>query len=232
MRSILLAGVTATSMFLGVTASMAADPDTPVSDWNGLYAGVSLGYANVFGEINDEGSNYANNAGFQDVDSADAFTVGAQIGYNFQISDSIVLGLEVGASGVFGEDAGCGAAGCSDSNNGNPALSYDVTGLGSLNARAGFLITDDTLLYATGGLAVAEVTTNHWDSSQYDGTSRLFGGWNIGAGAEMRVTESASIRLEGRYYDFSSKNWTDAANEDFGADPQVLTISLGANFLF
>ena len=156
---------------------MAADPDTG-ADWNGLYAGVSLGYANVFGRIDDVGANYSNNAGFADVESADAFTLGGQIGYNFQVSDSIVLGLEAGASGVFGEDAICSLSeGCGDNLNGdNAALAYNVTGLGSLNARAGFLVMDNTLLYATGGFAAASVETHHWDSSEYDGSSRLFYG--------------------------------------------------------
>lgn len=235
----LLLGVSAAALMLGVTPVFAADlmhEAAPVAApameaFNGFYAGVSLGYVNTRGQIDDVNPNYADTAGFQDVVAANGFLLGGQIGYDFRLDSNFVVGIGADAKGIFSEDAACGASGCVDYNTDGPALSYNITGLGAITAKAGMVVGDNTLLYVLAGGAAGSVVTNHWDDSQYDGSTRMFTGYVLGLGAEMMVTDNASVGIEGRYYDLGQKMYTNTG-EDFGAHPTAFTASLTTNFHF
>ena len=196
--------------------------------FNGLSAGVDIGWAHVFGQIDDVNPNYANNSGFQDVDSANGVLLGGHLGYDWQFSDHWLFGLEAGAQRIFAESAGCGAAGCSDGANGNPNLAYDIEGTGTARARFGFILNPDTMIYVAGGWAFAEVTTHHHDDDEGDGESRNFSGYTLGAGVQRAISSSTDIRLDVAYDHFSDKHWVDDFDEEFGAEPELLTVSLGA----
>ena len=85
----------------------------------------------------------------------------------------------------------------------------------TLRARAGFLVTPATLLYATGGLAFADVSASMqvagsyysadpagqvaWVSSASGGETKT--GWTLGAGVEHKFSRNWSLKLEYLYYD-------------------------------
>lgn len=242
MRKIIFALLASTALSVAGSA-LAADfgrpaPPPPVlappppPAWNGFYIGGNLGWANTRGEIDDVNGVHSTNPGWQDVSSANAFTLSGQIGFDFQIAQSFVLGIVGDVSGIFGEDAFCADATCAVDADGVPALSYNVTGLASIAARAGFLLTPQTLIYGLGGWAVGSVTTHHWDSFDYDGSARLFSGWTAGFGAEQLVTQRASLSIEGRYYDLGDKHWVDSSTDPFGAAPNLWTLTLGGKYRF
>lgn len=230
----LLAGISIVALALGIGGAHAADMmmDPPAINapamqaFNGLYAGVEIGVSSTQGQIDDVNPNYASDPGFQDVSSASGFLLGAQIGYDFRLGDNFVLGIGADAKGIFSTDANCAAAGCTDSANGSPALSYNINGLAAITAKGGVVLNDSVMLYGLAGLAAGKVTTNHYDNEQYDGTSRMFTGYVLGLGAEAMVSENMSVGLEGRYYNLGSQHWTDHAGEDFGAAPTAFTLAL------
>lgn len=242
---ITLLTVCAVAVLTGVAPAVAADlivSDEPgmvsapaPAGFDGFYAGVSLGGAWIGGEIADIDANYSDVGGWQPAETAMGFLAGVQIGYNVSVADSFLIGVEADAKAVFAEDTICSIDdSCGDYNSGDtPALAFNLNGLGAINARIGFNIADNVLLYALAGGAVASVTTHHWDSDEFDGKNRLFGGWDVGIGAEMMVSDNMSVGIEGRYYDFSNDDtWIDAADEEFGASPQVFTVALTANMHF
>lgn len=242
MRTVLLS-ISAVALLAGIAPAVAADLvvyDDPgvvsvpaPAGFDGFYAGVSLGGAGIGGEIFD--NNYSNNGGWNPAESSAGFLLGGQIGYNFAVTDSFIFGLEASAYAVFAEDTICSLdEGCGDYQDGDtPSVAFNLNGLAAINAKVGFTAAENFMIYALAGPALASVTTHHWDSSEYDGSNRLFGGWDVGIGAEMMVSDNMSLGLEARYYDFSNDDtWIDASDEEFGASPTVWTVAATANVHF
>lgn len=229
----LLAGISIAALALSIGGAHAADMmmDPPAINapamqaFNGLYAGVEIGVTSTQGQIDDVGGNYANVAGFQDVTAASGFLLGGSIGYDFRLGDNFVVGIGADAKGLFGADAYCAAKGCGDDGS-TKHLSYNITGLAAVTAKAGVVLNDSVLLYGLAGVAEGAVTTHHWDNDDYDGATRMFTGYVVGLGAEMMATNNISVGLEGRYYNLGSQHWTDNANEDFGAAPTAYTLAI------
>jgi opacity protein-like surface antigen len=202
MRGALIA-VSALALMAGVATPAAAadffEPGVVTVDeprgFDGFYAGVQLGGAWIGGEIFD--NNYSNNGGWNPAESSSGFLLGAQIGYNFPISDMFVFGIEASAKAIFAEDTICSLAeGCGDALTGdNPAVAFNLNGLGAINARFGFNVADNVLLYVLAGPAVASVTTHHWDNTEFDGSNRLFGGWDVGNGLRQHVARRRGALL-------------------------------------
>ena len=156
--------------------------------------------------------------------------VGGQIGYNWQISPLVVLGLEADGQWLSQSDTaksntpfaslpffGAGANG----------FGYSVTSRQSLNAigtariRAGVNLRD-TLWFGTGGLAWGNVTEKDTFVGSANPTifpgvlqpgpflpaSKTFSstplGWTIGGGAETNLGSSWSAKLEYLYVDLGS----------------------------
>jgi len=244
MRALLLTGVSAGAILIGIVDASAADrvaparivTPAPVNNWAGHYGGLVLGWGSVRGQINDVNPNYANNAGFQDVKAGNAFLLGGKLGYNFGggIGHGLVLGVEADVTSVFGEDAICGAPGCVDYNSPTgPALSFNVVGVGSIAGRLGWAIGNRSMFYALAGWAVGAVRTNHWDNGAWDGTQRMFmTGWTAGLGLDMIASQNVTVGFEGRYYDLGSKTTTDSANETFGWHPKLWTFTVGTKYHF
>jgi outer membrane immunogenic protein len=145
----------------------AAPAPAPVYNWTGWYVGVnagaSMGNANtdfnvspVF--INGVGP-FTSGHGFSDRSYPDGFIGGGQIGYNWQYSPLIVVGLEADIQGALERD--------------NPNLTHsfsDISGLvsttvgtnyttqidwfGTVRGRLGYVWGNgEVLSYVTGGLA-------------------------------------------------------------------------------
>src|SRR5690606_36119322 len=86
---------------------------------------------------------------------------------------------------------------------------------GTLRGRLGYTLTPSMLLYGTGGLAYARVSTdliamgNNWPGLKHGTpyeTSETHVGWTIGAGAEYAFHRNWSVRAEYLYADFGKKN--------------------------
>jgi outer membrane immunogenic protein len=166
-------------------------PIAPPAPWTGFYLGLNAG-----GGVGDAN----NNLGFASVDLPLKGAIGGgQIGYNWQ-AGPMVLGLETDFQGssVKGTiSAPCIAPLC-----GLPlsaTFSQEIPWFGTVRGRAGYAQAG-WLLYATGGYAYGRVDTNATAiavpvSAQLT-TSQFASGWTAGAGAEVLLTPSWSVKVE------------------------------------
>ena len=213
----------------------------PVLSWTGGYVGLELGYTSVRGTLGDLDCQYRRQSCPLDNNddrlpayersSAKGFNIGGAIGYDYQVAPSWVLGVVAKVNGVFSEDLRYFG---DDSRGEFPLRLADrLNALASFNGRGGFLVTPATLLYITGGYAMAQFQPNHFDSDNRDGTQRIFTGWTLGGGLEQKIAQNASMYLEGKYYSFDSQNWRDGSREPFALNnPHVYTINVGVNYRF
>jgi len=217
-RCVLLASA---AVCAGATAALAADlptkkgpPPAPVAapfSWTGFDVGVQGGYG--WGAENDDLSLSQFEFTADHFNGSGAIG-GAHIGYDQQFG-SFVLGVrgEFDFSGLHGsthatsytDNAPC-YEGCTLS------LSFRNTWQAFLLARAGVAF-DRLLVYATGGLAIADdresvVMTDYyedlWTGSQ---TNTLVGG-AIGLGAEYAFDEHWRLGAEWRYANFGKADYS------------------------
>jgi outer membrane immunogenic protein len=213
----LLSAAAAVAMFAG--SAQAADvevaPESP--SWTGGYIGVVGGYgwgdSDSSADVVDSADNTTVLA--TDVDGSidvEGFLIGAQLGYDFDMGNGLVLG-------VAGDWSWTGMDGksCIDNDTCVPAeaddsyASADVNWLATVRARAGFT-TGSMLIYGTGGLAIADadssVTFIDGAADPARGDSNTHFGWVIGAGAEFKVTENMSLGAEYLHVDLGSEDYT------------------------
>jgi outer membrane immunogenic protein len=182
--------------------------------WTGFYLGGEVGYG--WGE---EGDNFDSVTGYP----LDHFGVsgpkgGIKAGYNQQYN-MLVLGIEADleASGIHGSK---GTTFQTNEGTGVSSLSMRNTWQGSLRARAGVAF-DRLLIYATGGLAVANDKESYyvddpsfgpggtiWSGSQ---TNTLWG-WTIGGGGEYAIDDHWRLTAELRYASFAHASYSIPAN--------------------
>ena len=87
------------------------------------------------------------------------FIGGAQVGYNYQFSNGLVLGVEADFQGLTGKSTGAQSGVGADiyvagvSNLGSLNFSKQLDYLGTVRARAGYQVAPGILAYLTGGLA-------------------------------------------------------------------------------
>ena len=228
MRKGLLGGVAAMALLLASgTIASAADYSAPaVVDLSGLYVGVHCGYGDVSTSgLVDPGS-------FQleqnDLDLNGAL-LGAQIGYNVQM-DNIVFGVEADASylGLGFDDKIWDTPSTGSSN-----TAADIDLLASVRGRIGVAF-DNTLLYATGGIAMTDAESSFLNSGEL--TKANYGGIGgvVGGGVEFKASENISWRAEGLYYIFNDKESMSDAHSGAPGDNYELedafALRLGVNF--
>lgn len=197
MKKLLATAVAMTAISFGAAAAdlpgRKTAPDAPVVaapifTWTGLYVGGHIGGA------------WGREADTLHVFLADAFNVsgvigGVHAGYNWQMNQ-LVLGVEadLDASGVKGSRATTGAVG---------TLALSNSWRTSLRLRAGYAI-DATLLYLTGGLAIADARETLTLGVLSASKTSTVTGWTLGGGVEHAFTPHWTGRIEARYSDFGS----------------------------
>lgn len=206
------------------------DP-VPVASWSGFYAGASAG-------VNVAIHNWATNslqspattaAGVFNPATARAsldstrFRAAGHIGYNFQISEKVVAGLEADLGGPFFDSHRIqGVPGTFDgatllTSAGNADLTRGLIRWdASIRGRFGVLASPNALFYATGGVAFASTRygitcpgvypAGSWcTAARSEFQSPMRTGWTIGAGVDAMLSDpSWLVRAEYRYSDYGS----------------------------
>jgi outer membrane immunogenic protein len=225
----------------------------PVYSWTGLYVGGNVGYSwgSARTDIAGNGTTISQgrtpaNVGFADSNTVrlDGVIGGGQIGYNYQFSPRWLLGFEadIQDSGQRGSNAFTdpfstqicffsGPGGCIGfaPANGNAVTAYEgrIDWFGTVRGRLGVLITDQVLLYGTGGLAYGRVElsgiTNvngqfvagpipFSPAATSFSDSRTNVGWTAGAGIEGRFASwlpaGWTWKVEYLYMDLGSLDFT------------------------
>jgi outer membrane immunogenic protein len=258
MKRIAIGGAAVACLFAGnaFAADLApkmyakAPPIDPGYNWTGFYAGINGGYS--WGRANTTIAPLVSLvpttpfASFHQ--NVDGGLGGGQIGYNWQLDRKWVIGLEADIQGTgerssvslvsvgprygstviglpFGAGADFNAIATQVTNR-----SYDLQWFATFRGRAGLLADPQTLLYATGGLAVGEFKYSAVSSV----SAQVFGpgvggttptgfvlafpatassstdtraGWTVGAGVERKFTRNWSGKLEYLYMDFGTKTF-------------------------
>ncbi len=200
MKALFASAIFAVALFAdgAQAADMAvkARPLAPVVDsWQGVYFGVNGGQnLGSFSPLFGTGAA----ATTINLDDNDWF-VGGHVGYLLQ-SGAVVFGPELGVQYWNLRPRGqvlpaVGAA---------PAvlLQERVDFVATANMRVGFALSS-IYLYATGGAAWAHVKGELINLAAIDTTNeQSLLGWNVGAGAEFKLTPSIILGAEYRHYDF------------------------------
>lgn len=211
----LLGAVAAVAMFAGSAqaADMSVVPDSP--SWTGGYIGVVGGYGWGDSDFSADVVLSSDNTDIQSSSdgsiSPEGFLIGGQLGYDFDLGNSLVLGVvgDMSWSGMDGDTCVEEAPGCDDTPDDSYA-SADINWLATVRARAGFT-TGSMLIYGTGGLAIADADASITnveglgDPTRSDSNTHY--GWVIGAGAEFKITDNMSLGAEYLHVDLGSEDY-------------------------
>lgn len=239
LKKLLVAGIASACTMQG---AVAADLENLATrSWSGLYIGAFGGASWADGDVDDrlfdDGTDQPGgqmgaiilNAvqGLDDLSLSDTAGIyGIQAGYNFQLEKFVVgVHADFGGLGLEGSDAQS-----VDVSGGVASVraEFETDWMATLRARAGYLITEDLLIFATGGAAVADVTFKHdFDfenifavlDAPFSETETLWG-WVAGLGMEMALSDRWSLGAEYLYTDF----------ESFSADRRVIVTQNGQSF--
>lgn len=117
--------------------------------------------------------------------TSDGLVDGGKVGYDVNIGGG-VLGLEGSITGRTG-------------NNGSAALDFETGRTINVTARAGLLVSPESLLYARGGYSNAR-----FSFTNPAGNSESRNGYTLGAGYERSLADNISARIEYAYSDYGS----------------------------
>jgi outer membrane immunogenic protein len=253
MKKLFLSGLALGALIAPATAADMAPyfkAPAPVCVWCGFYAGANAGYAwSNSDAVNTVTTNVSSAAGLDgDVGGAvatqgtgsvspksNSFIAGGQLGYNWQ-AGNIVYGLETDIEGLSGSNDASSinnvgtVAGSAlpTASTGTILSSKNLTYLGTLRGRAGYLATPSLLFYGTAGLAYGGVRTSTtvteavglFDTPGTFGTttsgSSTQVGWTVGAGIEWLFWSNWSAKVEYRYYDLGSATTTSSLFQQAG----------------
>jgi outer membrane immunogenic protein len=249
MKKLFVAGIAAVAFCS--TPALAADmavkapppaPSAPVYSWTGFYVGANIGYGWDDPVVTFSGNDPTSiivtcgGGGFGPVGGTcvppTSFNIngplgGLQVGYDWQINQRWLLGLETDFD--WSRIKGSGSSNFLLA--ANPATfsaSEDVTRFGTARARFGFLPTSTLLAYVTGGLAYGRVDENAALNSSpglqgqfgafgytcgptgnncfVGGSSRTMTGWTLGGGFEYVLSQNVSLKAEYLYVNLGHGN--------------------------
>jgi outer membrane immunogenic protein len=213
-----------TGLYLGVNVGYGwGGPQTDVAGSGGIttFQGIVAGFPG-----------FPSNFSFTDSGSArlDGLMGGGQIGYNYKLNQRWVVGVEVDLQGAgqsgrnaFSDQIStpvCGFVfrrlGCAFTTQlvAAVATGYEakIDGFGTLRGRTGLLITDQVLLYGTGGLAYGRVEINGNASipsaAITGGPTTFVPSAGTFAVAKNNLGYSIGGGVEGRIFAWLPANWT------------------------
>jgi outer membrane immunogenic protein len=243
-------------------------PAMSVYDWTGFYLGGSVGgvrqqastgyssdpsslvSATLFAPALDLG-----NLASSSSQNGTGVLGGVTVGYNWQQS-SLVYGIE----GDWSWTSVRATSSISRAGGAFPTLTTDTETrtdwLATVRGRIGFLAMPQTLLFATGGLAVGEIkastniipsggsscATNAFCSNGRTSSTRA--GWTVGAGVEQALASNWTVKVEYLHYDLGSVSYIAAeaspALPAFAGNPNLIVNTrvsgdigrFGANYRF
>ncbi len=186
-----------TGFYLGVQAGVMFDPDSGDglvfdSNLDGKY-GDTVPFGSGAGAPNAFRQNF-------DHEFDESASLGVVLGYDHQFNNFVLGGILDYNRTNLSESQNAFSA--------TPAFYREersVENLGSLRLRAGYLVTDSTLLYLTGGLVYGDpeynfLSNNPNRTSTGDNDGDI--GYALGAGVETRISRNWSLTLEYLYTNF------------------------------
>ena len=152
--------------------------------------------------------------GAQHINSS-SVTGGFTAGYNWQVNNA-VFGLEgdINYFGFKGSASGSAVYPCCAPTNFTINSQVSADWLATIRGRIGFLATPSWLLYATGGVAIADVKGNFSFTDTFAAATESGAirdtrvGWTAGVGGEYAVGNGWSLKAEYLYVDLGRSSVT------------------------
>lgn len=211
------------SLSLLASSAFAADAiveeATPVFSWTGGYLGLQAGYAWGNGYLDQIGG-----PGFVDPDP-DGFLGGVYGGYNYQMSNNIVIGAELDI--VYANVDGSGEIFLAPGSPSGFEATEELNWSGAARLRLGYAV-DRFLPYIAGGVAFGDVEVR--SSQGGPSFSDTFTGWTIGLGLDYAVTDNLLLRGEYRYTDFGSESFGNPVNADVDLKTNEVRVGIAYKF--
>ena len=216
-------GILAATTAVVFSMGSAHAEDTGLHNWGGLYGGATVGATSFKTDTADYWCWYACDApGNSEVKLSGGLTGG----YNWQLSDNFVVGIEA--------DISTGAKSSETINyredSGDDGVTWDSkwSSLATVRGRAG-LAVDRTMVFVTGGLAIAKAKYDaqsfypaypqYEDRASWDGNLT---GLVVGVGVEHALTKNMSLKAEYLHVAMPKKSacWRDDGDvcQDEGAE--------------
>lgn len=184
----------------------------PIFTWTGFYIGFNSGFGGGVVDANVALIGPAAFTATQTSNRASGAVIGGQIGYNYQLQNNVVIGLEsdfqwsnIRASHQATNYASIGLPGYTynDIHNG-------IDWFGTTRARLGYSF-GRFLPYVTGGVAYGQVEAS---GLQVFGAGAVINaartdtkvGWSVGAGSDIAITSNLSARAEYLYLELPGVN--------------------------
>lgn len=216
------------ALVLGANSAFAADlgpygrspgfspPAYAAFTWSGFYVGLQAGYG--WGNTDASSGSLSNFNQAYSYDTSGALG-GVHAGINWQ-AQNLVFGLETDLELAGIDSSGIGSLGSTHTT--------QIDALGSFRGRVGFAM-DRTLLYLTGGLAYADLTTSAPGISTNDWRT----GWTFGGGIEHAISQGVTARLEYRYTDLGSDTFASGSTgQSEASDVTFSAIRAGLSWRF
>ena len=208
--SVAASGAIAADFVNEAPAPVATTEVAPASfTWSGLHAGIQGGYGWTRQKLFDP----------VDSDKLKGGLIGGFVGYNHQLDNNVVIGLEGDVDYNFNRKTY--RDDWTDTVKGGTDLG------GSVRLRAGYAF-DRTLVYATGGWAtVRAYQKDYVEGALVEKYKERYNGYTVGLGVEHAFTDNLFGRLEYRYNDFGTKQFIDEK-----VDTQQHTVKAGLGVKF
>lgn len=204
-------------------------PPPPSFSWQGFYVGVNGGF----------GGDRFDYSLFEDPDpvpvatadlTSSGFVYGGQIGYNFLVGPSFVLGVEADIQGSTIE----GNLGIVLDPALNAHMGSSVDWFGTVRGRAGWAY-DRFLLYVTGGWAYGRTTA--FINGDFIGPFSLSqsfngNGWTAGVGGEVAITDNWTLKTEYLYVDLGTATIASGGGYSLTQDTHFHVVRAGLNYKF
>lgn len=206
----------AVGALVGIAPAMAQSPTAaPTYSWTGFYGGLNVGYSWGNGAVtyNEPAFNFIPTlTSYSGPNHLDGAIGGGQVGYNWQLNNAWVAGLEADIQAA--SEAANGSFSFIHDTEGGGSLGSQILWFGTVRGRVGWLYNPTTLVYATGGLAYGDVNVSGsltdnatfphraWSFNQ----SAINTGWAVGGGIEAAVWNSPYVtwKIEYLYVDLGS----------------------------
>ncbi|MBI1182165.1 MAG: outer membrane beta-barrel protein [Alphaproteobacteria bacterium] len=204
--------------------------------FSGFYIGGEVGY-DSYGINNepylpdyiDQGAEGNRLAGL----GGDGIAGGAVLGYNVPLGDALILGAE----GSFRYSDASGDTSLSNSSS-DSKVDFNSRESWALMGRVGFMISDRTMLYGSGGWGQTHFGTRFTNTPDSGDSSILFDhgttrdAWRVGGGIETALGGNWTARLDYTYSNYSGYDITVAPGDTLHVDPQSHQFTLGVNYYF
>lgn len=184
------------SLLAGMLVLSAGGASAQTGPWSGFYVGTGAGY-----QTSDIDWRFVNQNALPSQSPSDAaLTVFA--GYQAQLGQ-FVVGAEAGYNTTLGNQYG--STPCT-----NPAFNCQVavSGFWTAGGKLGFALSDQFLVYGTGGYAEGNLKTqtpNVATGIPVDTSSEQHGGWYAGIGVDFSVTKNLLLGIDYKHIEFDTE---------------------------